>query len=97
MAKNYSENPENNILTHDIVAKEAAAMLVEESQFIKAINRNREKEFAKDKGGYKVGDSVRIRVPPTPMRGTSLTKKMQTKTLKKPLFCSKSTPNDMLD
>lgn len=67
MAKNYSENPENNILTHDIVAKEAAAMLVEESQFIKAINRNREKEFAKDKGGYKVGDSVRIRVPPTPI------------------------------
>lgn len=64
---NYSENANNKILTHDVVAKEAAAMLVEESQFIKAINRNREKEFAADKNGYKVGDSVRIRIPPTPI------------------------------
>lgn len=67
MAKNYSENENNKILTHDVVAKEAAAMLVEESQFVKAINRNREKEFAKDIAGYKVGDSVRIRIPPTPI------------------------------
>lgn len=64
---NYSENDKNTILTHDVVAKEAAAMLVEESQFIKAINRNREKEFATDKNGYKVGDTVRIRIPPTPV------------------------------
>ena len=42
MAKNYSENTSNKILTHEMVAKEAAAMLVEESQFIKAINRNRD-------------------------------------------------------
>ena len=48
MAKNYSENTSNKILTHEMVAKEAAAMLVEESQFIKAINRSREKEFNKD-------------------------------------------------
>lgn len=67
MAKNYSENTSNKILTHEMVAKEAAAMLVEESQFIKAINRNREKEFNKDTQGYKVGDSVRIRIPPTPI------------------------------
>lgn len=67
MAKNYSENSSNKILTHEMVAKEAAAMLVEESQFIKAINRNREKEFNKDQQGYKVGDSVRIRIPPTPI------------------------------
>ena len=52
---NYSENTSNKLLTHDVIAKEAAAMLVEESQFIKAINRNRQKEFNKDKGGYKVG------------------------------------------
>ena len=67
MAKNYSENSNNKILTHEMVAKEAAAMLVEESQFIKAINRNREKEFNKDTQGYKKGDTVRIRVPPTPI------------------------------
>lgn len=67
MAKNYSENTSNKILTHEMVAKEAAAMLVEESQFIKAINRNREKEFNKDDQGYKKGDSVRIRIPPTPI------------------------------
>ena len=67
MAKNYSENTSNKLLTHEMVAKEAAAMLVEESQFIKAINRNREKEFNKDQQGYKVGDSVRIRIPPTPI------------------------------
>lgn len=67
MAKNYSENTSNTILTHEMVAKEAAAMLVEESQFIKAINRNREKEFNKDDQGYKKGDSVRVRIPPTPI------------------------------
>lgn len=64
---NYSENTSNKLLTHDVIAKEAAAMLVEESQFIKAINRNREKEFNKDKDGYKVGESVRVRIPPTPI------------------------------
>lgn len=67
MAKNYSENTSNEILTHEMIAKEAAPMLVEESQFIKAINRNREKEFNADKQGYKIGDSVRIRIPPTPI------------------------------
>lgn len=64
---NYSENANNEILTHEMIAKEAAAMLVEESQFIKTINRNREKEFKKDQQGYKVGESVRIRIPPTPV------------------------------
>ena len=67
MAKNYSENTANKILTHEMIAKEAAPMLVEESQFIKAINRNREKEFNSDTQGYKKGDSVRIRIPPTPI------------------------------
>lgn len=67
MPKNYSENTSNELLTHEMIAKEAAPMLVEESQFIKAINRNREKEFNKDQQGYKVGESVRIRIPPTPI------------------------------
>lgn len=63
----YSENTNNKLLTHDVVAKEAAAMLVEESQFIKAISRSRQKEFGKDSGGYTVGDSVRIKLPPQPI------------------------------
>ncbi|KAF1020475.1 MAG: hypothetical protein GAK29_03612 [Acinetobacter bereziniae] len=57
----------NNVLTHDIVAKEAAAMLIEESVFIKSINRGREMEFNKDKAGYKVGSQVRIKIPPVPI------------------------------
>ncbi len=64
---NYSKNDSNNVLTHDMVAKEAAAMLVEESQFIKSINREREKEFKKDTQGYKKGESVRIKIPPVPI------------------------------
>lgn len=58
---------ENKILTHKVIAKEAAAMLVEESQFVKSINRQREKEFGRDVSGYKVGDSVKIKVPPLPV------------------------------
>lgn len=57
----------NNVLTHDKVAKLAAPMLVEESQFIKAINREREKEFASNQGGYTAGRKVRIKVPPIPV------------------------------
>lgn len=57
----------NTVLTHDIVAKEAAAMLIEESVFIKSINRGRETEFNKDKAGYKVGSQVRIKIPPVPV------------------------------
>ncbi|OTG65830.1 P22 phage major capsid protein family protein [Acinetobacter silvestris] len=57
----------NKVLTHDVVAKEAAAMLIEESVFIKSINRGREQEFEKDKAGYKVGESVRIKIPPIPI------------------------------
>ncbi|RZG47033.1 P22 phage major capsid protein family protein [Acinetobacter wuhouensis] len=57
----------NEVLTHDVVAKEAAAMLIEESVFIKSINRGREQEFDKDKSGYKVGESVRIKIPPVPI------------------------------
>lgn len=58
---------DNNILTHEMIAKEAAAMLVEESQFLKSINRRREKEFKRDISGYEVGDSVKIKVPPVPV------------------------------
>lgn len=57
----------NQILTHDKIAKLAAPMLVEESQFIKAINREREREFASNQGGYTAGRKVRIKVPPIPV------------------------------
>lgn len=58
---------QNEVLTHDVVAKEAAAMLIEESVFIKSINRGREQEFNKDKAGYKIGSEVRIKIPPVPI------------------------------
>lgn len=64
---NYSENTANKVLTHDTIAKESAAMLLEQSVFVKAINRNREKEFQKDLQGYTKGESVRVRIPPVPV------------------------------
>ncbi|MCQ1053890.1 hypothetical protein NNO95_05855 [Acinetobacter baumannii] len=54
----------NNILTHAKIAKEAAAMLLEKSIFIRSISRSREKEFAKELDGYKIGNSVKIKIPP---------------------------------
>lgn len=58
---------ENNILTHKAIAKEGAKIMVEESKFIKSINRSREKEFGREVNGYKFGDSVKIKVPPLPV------------------------------
>ncbi|AXI01423.1 P22 phage major capsid protein family protein [Aquirhabdus parva] len=42
-------------------------MFLEESTFVKSINRDREQEFGKDRGGYTAGESVRIKIPPTPV------------------------------
>lgn len=67
MPKNYSENDKNNIVTYGAVAKEGAAMLVEESQFVKAVNRRREKDFNRDSAGYKPGDTITIKIPPNPV------------------------------
>ena len=58
---------ENNILTHKIIAQEGAAMLMEESKFIKSINREREREFNRDARGYKAGESVTVKIPPRPV------------------------------
>lgn len=55
----------NNILTHQMVAREAAAILAEESPFIMNINRGRQEEFGEAVNGYKKGDTVKIKVPPT--------------------------------
>lgn len=53
----------NTILTHQMIAREAAALLEEESPFIANINRGREEEFTNGAQGYKKGDTVTIKVP----------------------------------
>lgn len=53
----------NTILTHQMIAREAAKMLEEEAPFIANINKGRQDEFGKDVQGYKKGDTVTIKVP----------------------------------
>lgn len=55
----------NTILTHAMIAREAAAILKEDT-FIKTINTGRSDEFKQSVNGYKKGDSISIGVPPTP-------------------------------
>jgi hypothetical protein len=55
----------NTILTHQMIAREAAAMLKEDT-FIKTINTGRSDEFTESVNGYKKGDTVSIGVPPVP-------------------------------
>lgn len=55
----------NNILTHQMIAREAAKILAEEAPFIMNINRGRQEEFGEAVNGYKKGDSVTIKLPPT--------------------------------
>jgi hypothetical protein len=54
-------------LTHQMIAREAAAMLVEENTVVKNINTNRSVEFGEEVNGYKKGDTVKIMVPPVPV------------------------------
>lgn len=54
-------------LTHQMVARQAAAMLVEENFVGAQINTDREEEFGTPVQGYKKGDTVRIKVPPVPV------------------------------
>lgn len=56
----------NTILTHQMLAREAAAMLTEEANFLSNINRGREEEFKAQPNGYKKGDFVDIGIPPVP-------------------------------
>ena len=53
----------NQILTHQMIAREAAAILEEEAPFVSGINKGRQDEFGADTQGYKKGDSVDIRIP----------------------------------
>lgn len=54
-------------LTHQMVAREAAAMLVEENFVGAQINTDPDEEFGAAVNGYKKGDTVRIKVPPVPV------------------------------
>lgn len=54
-------------LTHQMVAREAAAMLVEENFIGAQINTDPDEEFGVAVNGYKKGDIVRIKVPPVPV------------------------------
>ncbi len=55
------------LLTHQMIAREAAKMLMEEMYFSTRVNRGREEEFVNAVQGYKKGDTVSIKVPPTPI------------------------------
>lgn len=52
----------NTNLTHQMIAREAAKILMEESPFIANINKGRQDEFGEAIGGYKKGDTVKIGV-----------------------------------
>ena len=54
----------NNVLTHQVIAREAAAMFQEATPFISRVNRKRERDFNKEMSGYAVGQTVTVKVPP---------------------------------
>lgn len=54
----------NITLTHQMIAREAAAILEEEAPFLSNINRGRESEFGTDVNGYQKGDTVKVKIPP---------------------------------
>lgn len=56
-----------NVLTHQMIAREAAAMFLEEAPFISNINKGRQEEFGAVTQGYKKGDTVDIKIPPVPV------------------------------
>lgn len=53
----------NTILTHQMIAREAAKMLEEEAPFLANVNKGRQEEFGEAVNGYKKGDTVSIEVP----------------------------------
>lgn len=56
----------NQAVTHQSIAREAVAMLMDDCTFTKNINRGREEEFVNARNGYMNGDSVDIAIPPVP-------------------------------
>ena len=53
----------NQVLTHQMVAREAAKILEEEAPFLANINKGRQDEFGTDVSGFKKGDTVKIKIP----------------------------------
>lgn len=53
----------NTILTHQMIAREAAVILEEESPFLSNVNKGRQSEFGEAISGYKKGDTVKIEIP----------------------------------
>lgn len=53
----------NQVLTHQMVAREAAKMFEEEAPFLANINKGRQDEFGTDVSGFKKGDTVKIKIP----------------------------------
>jgi hypothetical protein len=53
----------NTLLTVDMITKEALMIAHEKATFIGTINREYDDQFAKDGGGGKIGDTLRIRNP----------------------------------
>lgn len=54
----------NTILTHQMVAREAARILNEEMNFVTNISRDREDDAQAKVNGYRKGQSVKIKIPP---------------------------------
>jgi len=54
----------NTILTHQMLAREAAKLIVEELPFIMNVNRNREDDMTAKVNGYKKGGTLKIKIPP---------------------------------
>lgn len=53
----------NQVLTHQMIAREAAKFLEELAPFTANINKGRQDEFGTDVSGYKKGDTVKIKIP----------------------------------
>lgn len=54
-------------LTHQMIAREAAKILLENNNVANHINIERQKEFGEEVNGYKKGDTVKVAVPPVPV------------------------------
>jgi len=54
-------------LTHQMIAREAAKMLLESNIVSNNMNTSREREFGEEVNGYKKGDTVKVAVPPVPV------------------------------
>ena len=53
----------NTVLTHQMIARDAAKMLEEEAPFLANVNKGRQDEFGDAVQGYKRGDTVMIGIP----------------------------------